>query len=317
MPTGSGLSAQLMMAAETTYGTWVTPNRTFEFISESLTQEIERVESSAIRADARLMRSDDWVPGIQRVTGDIELELSTKNWAFLFGHMLGGTVITTGAGPFVHTYNGPASLTGKSLSIQVGRPSIDGVVRPFSIAGCKIPSWELSAEVGTDPVPVTLSIDGKSETTATALATPAYTASNNLFAFTHGAVTVGGASVPTRSITLSCERPMNTDRYYLGQATKSEPIENDRADITGDLALDFTDLTQYNRFTGATEAAVVLTFTRGADAVQFTMNCRFDGTTPEVGGYDILEQPVPFKVIASTTDASGFSAAITSSEATP
>ncbi len=317
MPTGSGISASLGLAPESVYGTYVAPTKFYEFVSESLALNIDRIESSGIRADSRVMRSDDWTPGNSWIEGDIELELSTKNWAFLFGHILGGTVVTTGAGPYVHTYSGPGSLTGKSLSAQIGRPSTDGTVRAFSLAGCKVNSFELSCDVGTDPVPCTLGIVGKSETTATALTTPSYTSSNDIFAYTHGAVTVGGSSVPVKSATVTIDTPMDSERFYIGQPTISEPLENDIRDITGELTMDFASLTQYALFTGGSEAAVVLTFTRGTNVISFTFNARFDGATPEVGGRDLLELPLSFKALASSTDASALTIAITSSEATP
>lgn len=317
MPTGSGISAQLGMAAESTYGTFVTPNRWFEFVSESLALNIDRIESSGIRADARVMRSDDWTPGKSWVEGDIELELSTKNWAFLFGYVMGGTVATTGAGPYTHTYAGPGSLAGKSLSVQIGRPSVDATVRPFSMAGVKFTSFELSAEVGTDPVQVTLGVVGKSETTATGLATPSYTSSNNIMAFTHGALSIAGSAAKARSVSLNIEIPQDTERFYVGQPTMSEPIENDLREITGEVELDFESLVQYTRFVDGTESSLVLSFTRGTDVVSFTVNARYDGSSPSVGDRGVLGLTVPFKAVASTTDASALTVAVTSSEATP
>lgn len=314
MAVKSGLAAQLGLAAESTPGTAVTVTRFYELISESIVQEIERIESEGIRSGQRVIRSEDWTAGTQKISGDIELELSSKNWALLFSHML-GTVVTAGAGPYTHTCT-PGDLSGKSLTIQAGRPGIDGTVRPFTWAGCKIASWELSCAVD-ELAKVTLSIVGMSETTGTALATASYTASNALFSFTHAALTVAGSAFPVKEVTLSGDNGLDAERFYLGQATTSEPLEASLRDYSGSLIADFLDLTAYNRFVSGTEAALVLTFTRGTDIIAITTNVRFDGSSPTVEGTDILEQSLDFKCVGASTDAGAITVVVTSSEATP
>ena len=307
----SGLAAQLMMAAEATPGTAVTPTKSFEFRSESLVQEIERIESEGIRSGQRVMRSEDWTAGTQKISGDVELELSTKNWAFLFSHML-GSVVTAGAGPYTHTAT-PGDLSGKSLTVQVGRPDIGGTVQPFTYAGCKVASWELSCSVDELAL-VTLSMVGMSETTATALATASYTSGNALFSFTHGSLTVAGSSFPVKEVSLSGDNGLDAERFYLGQPTTSEPLEAALRDYSGSLTADFVSLDAYNRFVNGTEAAMVLTFTRGSDSIAITTNVRYDGSTPNVGGREILEQSLDFKCIGPSTDADALTVVVTSTE---
>lgn len=313
-PLASGLASQLGLKEEVTWGTAVTPDRFYEIRSLSIKQEIERIESEAIRAGTRVMRSDDWLAGRKVVAGDIELELSSKNWALLGKHMFGG-IVTAGAGPYTHTLT-PGDLTGKGLTIQGGLPDTAGTVQPFTWAGCKVASWEMSFD-NQGLVPVTLSVVGKSETTATGLATAAYTSSNALLSFTHGAITLGGSSFKVRSGSLSGDNGLNAERFYVGQDATSEPLEAALRDYSGTLECDFESLTAYNRFVNGTEAALVLTFTRSADIVQITTNVRFDGETPDVSGPDILTQTLPFKCVGSTTDASAITMVVTSSEATP
>lgn len=309
----SSLAAQLMMAAEVTTGTFVTPTKAYEVRTESIALEIDRTESEAIRSGQRVMRSEDWTPGTQKVSGDIELELSTKNWAFLFSHML-GSVATTGAGPYTHTIT-PGDLSGKSLSVQAGRPDIGGTVRAFSWAGMKVASWELSCKVDELAL-VKLSMVGMTETTATALATASYTSSNSLFSFTHGALSVAGSSFPVKDITLSGDNGLDGERFYIGQPTTSEPLEAKWRKYAGSLTADLVDVTAYNRYVNGTEAALVLTFTRGTDVIQITENVRFDGSSPEVGGPEILEQSHDFVAVGPSTDAGAITVVVTSSEST-
>lgn len=316
MSTGSGIAGQFGLAEESTYGTAVTVTRFYELLSEGIDEDIGRIQSNGIRSEQRVIRSEDWTTGAEAYKGPVELELQTKNIALLGKHMF-GTVVTAGAGPYTHTLT-PGDLTGKSLTMQVGRPDTSGTVRPFTFAGCKIAGWELSCEPGEDkPASLKLDVLAKSRTTATALATASYTSSNQIFAWTHASLTIAAAGVQCRGITLKGTNPMRDDRYALGQTTIDQPIENAWRDYTGTIKLDFDSLTHYNRFANGTEAAVVLSFVRSTDSIVFTMNCRFDKGTPALGDRDLLGVELDFKCVGPTTDASAITCVITSSESTP
>jgi hypothetical protein len=311
----SGLGAALGIAEEVTWGTAVTPpTRWYEFRGMALAQDIARIESEAIRANTRVMRSDDWTPGRKGVAGDLTVELSTKNMALLHKHMFGG-VATSGAGPYTHTFT-PGTLTGKGLTVQELLPDTSGTVRALTVPGVKVASWELSFD-NEGLVPLTLSFVGKSATTATAAGTPSYTSSNNVFSFAHGSLTIAGSSAPVRSGSLSGDNGLDLERFFFGQDTISEPLEAGMREYGGSLEIDFESLTQYDRFVNGTEAALVIAFTRGSDSITYTANVRFDGATPEVGGPEILSMTVPYKCVGSTTDASALTAVVVSSESTP
>lgn len=314
MATGAGIAGQLGLKEEVTWGTAVTVDRFYELNSESIGYDIARIESEGIRSEQRVIRSDDWTPGTKRVAGTIELELATKNMALLFKHAMGG-LATTGAGPYTHTLT-PASLTGKGLTVQVGRPSSDGTVQPFTFNGTKITAWELGFEL--DKI-ASLSLDvvGKDQVTATGLATASYTSSNNLLAFTHGAITVAGSAIKVKSGSVRGENPLNTDRLFLGDTTISEPLENGRREYSFDLACEFESLTALNRIVNGTEAALSLAFTRGADSITITGNLRFDEGMPNLDGFDVLEQPLSGKFVATGADSTAITVAIISGEATP
>jgi hypothetical protein len=46
------------------------------------------------------------------------------------------------------------------------------------------------------------------------------------------------------------------------------------------------------------------------------MNARYDGSTPAVGGRELVVHDVPFKAIGTTTDALGITAVLINSQAT-
>jgi len=296
----SAISAQLGVKAESTYGTYVAPTSFFPLISESVKFDIQRIESKAIRANRLTMDSGDWAAGQKTGSGQVNLELYDRTSALLFVHAL-GAVATTGAGPYTHTIT-PGNLLGKSLTMQVGRPSTDGTVRVFSYLGTKIKGWTLTAKSG-DLVKMTLDVLARDEDTAQTLASASYTSGLKPFVFTGAAVSVGGSSLSNcREFTLQGTNGL-ADRRVVNSALMLEPVDGDQRQIKGTITMEFDSLTQYARYTGATEAAVVLTFTSGSNTITITMNARFDGNTPNVAGADVLTLPLDFTAVGTSDSA--------------
>jgi hypothetical protein len=379
----TGLAAQIGYATETTVGTPVTTAAFLPLISESLTQDRTRLESNGIIAGRRVLTSDQWASGDVTVSGSVQHELYNRGLGKLFTAMF-GTVATTGAGPYTHTFT-PGDLTGDSLTVQVGRPATNGTVYPFTYAGMKVASWEIACSAGeiatlgmdlvgqrefayrvvTDGVTtsgsatltsataafsnddigkpisgtgipaaatisavasatsITLSANatatgtGVSVTLGVALATATYPSSIKPLRFNNASVTIGGSAVNVKSLTLSGSNMLDDSRRFLGSQYISEPLEMGLREYTGSIEVEFTDLTQYTRFVAASEAALVASFASGTDSVTITSNVRVDGTTPNVGGREILTQTLPIKCVASSTDASAITVALVNSDSTP
>lgn len=305
----SGLSAQLGIVAESTYGTPVTVTRFYEFISESIQLEIERIESAALRSGTRVQRSDRWSAGQKSVTGEIEMELANKSFGLWLQHAI-GTAVTSqpdaGGNPtvFDHTFT-PTDLP-TSLTVQVGRTDIGGTTRAFTYHGCRISEWAIEAEVG-EIAKFTATILGEDEDTATGLATASYPSTLTLLTFVQGSITLAGSAFDVKSAKIEGNNGLADDRYFLGSQLRKQPLEAAMREYTGELEAEFTDLTAYNRFTAGTEAALVLLF-RGAVIsgafnfdLQITANVRFDGSTPTVEGAEIIQQPLEFKCVGNTS----------------
>jgi hypothetical protein len=73
------------------------PTRFYPLISESLTEEIDRLESEGIIAGQRVLRSEQWAAGNVDVGGDIQTELYQQGMGALLKACF-GAVATTGAG---------------------------------------------------------------------------------------------------------------------------------------------------------------------------------------------------------------------------
>src|SRR5260370_3282430 len=76
MPIGTGLAAQLGLAEESTFGTYVAPARYHEFVSENVNLKVERIEAKGLRSGQRVLRSSQWAVGKQTADGDTVL----KGW---------------------------------------------------------------------------------------------------------------------------------------------------------------------------------------------------------------------------------------------
>lgn len=307
----SGIAAQLGMVAESTYGTAVTVSRFLEFNEEGIELVQENLESEGIRVNNRVLRSDRWARNPKGAEGDVTFEVQSKGFGLPFKHWLGSNTITTPGGGTLsrdHTCI-LADPNGLALTVQVGRPDVSGTVQPFTYAGGKITEAELACD--TDGALLfTPTFDFQSATTATGLATASYATSTEILWYSGGSVTIGGSSVNVKDISIKVANGLNTDRFFIRNSTqKLEPQIAAMTEITGEMTLEFTDLTQYARVTGSSTAAVVALWegstieTTLKYGVQVTLPAvRFDEAPVSASGMDLLEQKLSFKALNNGTD---------------
>lgn len=310
MAIGSGLAAQLGFGIESVWGTGVTATRFYEFLDESVKLDLQKIQGKGLRGGIRTVRSDKRILNKKGAAGDINLEVTGKNFGILFKHMGLTTVaapVAAGTG-WKHTFT-LGDLAGLGLTMQIGRPDTSGVVRPFTYPGTKITDWELGCDVD-GILNLKLSTDSQDETTASpALATASYPAANEILTFVGASVTLAGSPFDVSKFSVKATNGLKTDRYYLrGDVKKKEPIVNAWSDLGGELTADFDSLTQYNLFTAGTLGTLVgkfegSVFNAGNKyTVQVTLgNIQFDGETPNVSGPDLLGITLPFTALDDGT----------------
>lgn len=316
MAAPSSISCSWGYKQESVFGTPVTVDTFVPLVSETVTQEIERLESEGIMAGRRFLDSDQWKAGPKTVGGDIQLELYEQSIGTLLKVCL-GTVNTSGSGPYAHVLT-PGSLTGLGLTQQFGRTDVGGTTRAFTYAGTKFPSWELAVEAGQIGTLGLTTFGTVAETTATGLASVSYAAQGTR-PFVANEVTVnsiGGTTTNMKGFKLSCDNGLDLDRRFLGSSMPAEPLEMDRRDYTGELNLEFSSLTDYNRFVNGTEADVLVTLSNGVESLAINVHVRFDGTTPTVNQKGLVLLDQPFRVLGDGTDADAITITYTSDDAT-
>jgi hypothetical protein len=308
--TPAGLGGQWGYVSETTVGTLVTVDKFLPVTAPEVEQEIERHDSQGIRA-GRLITAA-WKPGSHTIGGTIETELWNTDIATLFRHMFGAVQVATNSSQWNYTYT-PADLTGESMTMQVGKPAIDGTVHPYTWGGAKVGSWTLTAEVGSLAM-LSLDIVAMTETNGVSLAVASYDTALEPFVFTEANLLIAGSTNDVvSSFEISCDNGL-TERPRLGSSYSREYLQNGFREITGSFKKDFESLVQYNRFVDADEAALVLNFDNGTEQLVITANVRFDGGGAPLSGPELLEEEVPFKVVHSTSDALGITAVLTNAE---
>lgn len=308
----SGIAAQIGLSAETTWGTYVAPDHWYEFNEEDLSLSIEPIESAGIRANNRVLRTDRWAQGQKRAEGSVTMEVPSKSFGLIAKHALGSATITTPSGAtnarlHRHVLGDPYGL---GLTVQVGRPDNAGTVQPFSYTGAKISELTLSNSVD-EILQAEIGLVAQNEVTSQALASASYPTGNQVFNWTQGVITIGGSTVGVvTDFEVTINNGLKDDRYFLGAATMSQPIIANMTEITGSMTVEWSGLTDYNRFVNGTIASVTAKWTAATAIegstypyVEVTLpDCRFDGDTPNVGGPDVITHDLTFKALYDGSD---------------
>jgi hypothetical protein len=315
MAIGSGLGAQLGIAAETTYGTFVAPAKFIEFTKESLALKKTTAQSAGIAAGRLMALSSRRVVTRREVGGSLDLEVTNKGMGLLLQSLMGTTVtpVQGGAGPAYTQTHTLASVAGKSLTIQKGVPLTTGVVTDKTFVGCKITSGEFSCGVG-EMLTASFEIDGRDCDEGQTLAAASY-ANMSPFHFGQMALKAGSYSSETaldgvRKVSVKIERPQDVERFYANQsALKKEPIENDQVKVTGNLETDYVATTLDDLHTSDGATSLVWEFvgpniaTTYFETFRITLPAvRFDEGPPVVDGFGVVKPSFNFTALYDGTN---------------
>ncbi|MEU8537517.1 phage tail tube protein [Streptomyces sp. BPPL-273] len=302
MGIGSGLGAQLGIAAETTYGTFVAPSKFIEFTKESLALKKTTAQSAGIAAGRLLALSSRRVVTRREVAGSIDLEVTNKGMGLLLQALMGTSVTPAqqGAGPAYLQTHTLADTAGKSLTIQKGVPLTTGTVTDKTFLGCKVTSGEFSCGVG-EMLVATFEFDGKDCDEGQTLAVASY-ANMSPFHFGQMAVKTGAYGTETalngiRKVSCKIERPQDVERFYANSsALKAEPISNDQVKISGSIETDYVAATLDDLHTSDGKTSFVWEFKGANIATTYDETLRItlpaihlDEGPPVVDGFGVVK----------------------------
>ncbi len=244
MAVGSGLGSQFGFAAETVYGTYVAPTKFVRAKTYSVKPTNQRVQGEGIQSGILGPIGAHYVETTVGAEAQVSLDVQTAGLGLLLQAITGGTstsaVSTTPAYTQTHTLGDPY---GKSLTVQIARPTRAGTAVPASLKGGKVTSAEFSCEVG-GLFGLNLTLDGQSYDNTTALAAASYVASSvwssKQMCVKAGTFGAESALSGVRSINVTWNRPQDVEDYTACQSgLKSEPVLNGATEITGSLTADW------------------------------------------------------------------------------
>ena len=322
------LESQLGTKTEATYGTPVVVDRFFEFLSESIEPEAERLGSEGLKAGRRTATADGFQPVLTGFAGSVEFEPSTKGFGWWLLHML-GAVATTGTGP-AYTHTGTlANLCGLHFTLQVNRPlgACAGTDQAFTFDGCKIAKWSL--ELSTDGnLKFSADLLARNGVTSEVLATASYPAGSTPISWVRSSVEIGGDPVNVIEWKVEVDQKLKDDRHFLsGSTRRAEPVADGLVEISVSFKTEFDSLALYNKVVSevadTTLTDVVLT-AEGPTPITGSVYpglvvtlpaVRLDGGSPAVDGAGVIE--VEWSGMALDAGAGPISVAYTSTDATP
>ena len=299
-----GGNSQVGFAEETVWASGTpTINHFIPFTSESIVLEKNIVTTDAIRGESR---RSIFREGASRVGGDLNAEMQpTQEFCVLMKHAL-GRVETAGpsgspAATYVHDIY-PSGTLPEGLKFEVSRDA--GV---FKYTGMKVNTMTLNCAVG-EPLTSTFSLIGKEETTSANKTTADSISTLNPITFDEGSLYVDGTAQEVSGFSLTIANNLAEDKGELGSKFRAAIPRSGFRDVTGSLNMEFDNFTMYNKYVNGTTAALALHFTSddtistGSDVYKINIDCPrcvFTGTTPVVGGPELIYHDLPFLALAT------------------
>ncbi|MFF7233950.1 phage tail tube protein [Streptomyces sioyaensis] len=288
------------VADESTFGTGVAVSKFFEFQSEGIEGKYERVNSEAIRAGTKVLRSDRFATTAKGAEGDVKLEVLSGGFDFWLKHMLGTVTAGTPAGGLTTYTATVGDLNGKSFCAQVGRVDNTGALTPFTYEGGKVKEWELSNAVD-ELVTLSLTCDFASEkigpgSGAYAAGTPTYVANTKLLAFNGGSVKIAGADFAVSDFSLKADNGLNVERYFIRAGAKGEQREEGVRSYEWSLKGEFAGTAHMNRIASAVASGALASIEAswtGPDGSVLKVEMpfgRFDEGPVTAGGFETVAQ---------------------------
>ena len=322
----SGLGATWGLGQETTVGTAVTPTRFLPVNSDKVVGSKKTVQSEALHSGLFELGARRRLV-MHEAKGQVDLDLTDRGLGLLLKNMIGSsaTAVQQGGSAAYLQQHTPGDTLGLGLTLQSGRPDITGTIRAFTYNGAKVTDWELSCSTA-GLAKLTATFDAWDESTATAYTAPSYTAANVLsfvdaslllgatITTTSGIASYSAGTAPVgtvKSVSIKGQNGLAVDRQQVGSLTKREALSNAFRKYTGQMVVEFANLTElYNLYYADTATSLVVSFTGGtAIAASYypglTIICPqifLDGAPPATDGPGVLELTIPFTILDDGTD---------------
>lgn len=308
MAIGSTIAGQVGFTIETTPGTRIAPTKWAEINSEGLVSGQKFIRRNAIGGGSAVNRPQTKIG--QEPGGPIVMDAAAEN----IGSMLKlafGTPVTTGAGPYTHTYAWLLANTLPTATFQIGRPTSGGTVTAWDYIGMMVNTWEMAIQPDAY---VTMSYDlaGRRVVTDQTLGTPTWPTLTPWTSF-HATLEIMGGVECFDSLTIRGDNRLDMSNVVCGTNPGERRIRQaGRPFLGGTFDQDFESIDMWDDFVAGTVGDLELVLNAGSTAT-LTIAGRVqyvEDQTPTMGGAEqILKQSMPFEFVrdGSNTDTQAFS----------
>lgn len=199
--------------------------------------------------------------GNMNVSGPINLEVASESIGPLIKHAIGGSVVTTGTGPYTHTMKPGDLPTSFVVEKDYSRSGVS-FVEKFN--GCRVDSMQINCPA-EGYVTAAFNILGASYSTDTAPldATLTDNGHDGFTAFEASIQEGGGAIAIVKSVQFNLANNLDPNQFVIGGGGIRAALPEGFADISGNLTAIFEDATLLNKAINGTASSLLLTLSRG------------------------------------------------------
>lgn len=314
----------LNFRAESTYGTYIAPNRALEFDDEGLDFTPNWSDGKGLRVGALSDLDYRSVETTRQGGGPVSIAAQTKGLGVVLDAAHGSSTSTLVSGTTyqqVHQFgNSPASLT-----IQKGIPqTTSGTVDPLSFLGCMVDSW--SFDGSNDAVPMfEFNFDVRDIDSLQSFAALTYPTmlATSLFSFEHGAAGYGGTlTAPTTTALASGPTAATNFRDFkfevknnlvrrpnFGLAGLTAKPQVGKREVTGSFTAEYENMTSYLAdYRANTSRPLLVTYTSaealstGFATLQFAFSAiKLRSAVPVANADETVTVEHKFKAYATAT----------------
>lgn len=317
MAIGSGLGGSFGAAAETTYGTYVAPNKFPEVTSATFARKPNFVQGGGLAAGRFVQASSRYVLTHREAEASVSMEVPSKGFGFFLQQLMGGSaapVVQGATSAYLQTYT-LADVYGKSSTLQIAVPNTAGTVYAYTLLGSKLLSMEFSCGVG-ELLTAALTYDCQDYSESQGLSAPSYPSSiipRNFSEMSLKIGTVGAEAAVTgvRKVTTKVGRGMKTDMQYAnGAGKKAQPVLNDWTDLSGTIETDFATKADFaDRVPLNTSVSIVWEFIGPLIASTYFQTfritmpaCVIESGDPVLDGPDVVNPSFTFSALDDQTN---------------
>jgi len=319
MTTGNLQDCSINIKPESVFKTAVTPDRAFEFTSETLDWTPTIVQGEGLKSGAYMPRSDRRVVPSGQGGGDITMDILSKGFGYWWQACMGTGVSTQLDDESDTTYqqnftwsNSPSSLTVQKASVEAG-----GTIDAVTFAGVMVTQFVITfTNQGLVTLQVTL--DAADYATDTAFASLTYASSASAFHFANWTMKTGSLTEPdtdslgagatamtgVRSLTITGNRNPVVDRFNAGGSGRKDKQIGTNFDVTGSYEIEYNATTERDNYLNQTARSLVSTvegaaLSTGNETFQVILPAieTDGGGVPQSNGTGLIVQTVNFTAL--------------------